>query len=150
VVILVVAAVLLGVAYRRSRQQVRTTIDCRPAGCAITGGWVTVTGRLSGRISEDREAILLTQVDGTKRWYIGPPIVPTREGSWAHGIGIGNPVPQTHDRQFLICAYLLPGNALDQITRLMMARHGDGLTDTDLPTSRVRLACVSVVRLANT
>ncbi len=124
------------------------TISCEPISCASEGPRLAVLGRVGGAVPVGRAAVLLIQVDSTKRWYVGSSVVPDH-GVWSGQVGVGNPIPQPKDRSFLICLDLLDSAVLDRLTTTMAANAGDGIPEADLPLTRSPLACTHAIRPAN-
>ncbi len=147
------AAVLVGfvIGFVASRQEhpVKTTMSCVPEGCAAAAKELTVNGHLSGELPPHREVYIVSRVESTKRWYLGPTVVPDSDGNWSHRIGIGNPVPQRKDRHFTICTFIMPTSSMDELTQLFASYHGAGLSTEELPEDRTQLMCIPAVRLAN-
>lgn len=124
-------------------------ISCTPPSCAATGPKLAVHGRMSGDVPDDRQVVLLIRVDNTQRWYLGPTVTPV-DGEWTRQVGVGNPVPQPHDRYFTVCLDVLPGTAVPELAAQMVQNAGDGLAVDDLPDDRVELACRPATRVQNT
>ncbi len=124
-------------------------MTCLTESCAAAADKLTVNGRLSGEPAPGQEAYILIRVESTKRWYIGPTVVPGSDGKWSHQISIGNPVPQPKDRHFTLCTYLLPSSSIDELSRRFESYRGEGLSTEELPQDRTELACITAVRLAN-
>lgn len=127
----------------------RTTMACLSESCAAAADKLTVNGSLSGDLAPGQEALILIRVESTKRWYIGPTLVPDSDGNWSHRISIGNPVPQLKDRHFTLCTYILPSSSIDELSRRLESYRGEGLPIGELPQDRTELACITAVRLAN-
>ncbi len=144
-----VLAILLAFAAVSQENPPRTTMTCLSEGCAAAADKLTVNGRLSGELTPGQEAHILIRVESTKRWYIGPTVVPGSDGNWSHRISIGNPAPQLKDRHFTLCTYILPSSSINELSRRLESYRGEGLPAEELPQDRTELACITAVRLAN-
>lgn len=128
--------------------RLRASIGCVPASCHTTSPRLTVHGRLTGTLLPGFGAYLLTRVESTSRWYLGSRVTPASGDNWTGQVGIGNPQPQSHDRDFTVCLYSLPDDALAGLADRQIAYAGAGLREADLPSGRTRLACTAAARLA--
>jgi hypothetical protein len=126
-----------------------TTLGCVPDTCAVAATELPLSGQVSGDPPSGFDPLILIRVESTGRWYLGPTVVPAPNGTWSRKVAIGNPVPQPKDRQFTICAFLLPSVSVDGLAQRQVFYRGDGLPVEELPPSRTELVCVPAVRLAN-
>ena len=151
VVALVVVSGFVGVVafIRNGMSSFTTTMGCVPATCAAAGPTLALIGQASGRPPSGYEPHILLRVESTGRWYTGPKFVPAQDGKWSSQVGIGNSNPQSKDRLFTICTYLLPVASVDSLSERLRSYKGEGLPVEELPPDRTELTCVSAVRLAN-
>ncbi len=109
-----------------------------------------MTGQISTDLPQGHEPHIMIKVEGSQRWFLGPTVVGDSAGHWLVHLNIGNPVPQSRDRHFLICVYTLPSSSLAELSELLNSRIGEGVVIEELPRDRKDLGCVGAVRRANT
>ncbi|HKR49538.1 MAG TPA: hypothetical protein VJT72_08150, partial [Pseudonocardiaceae bacterium] len=134
-----VAAVIVLIPQRKGTDAFTVDVTCLQPDCISSGGKITFQVEVSGSVPDGKRLLLIhkSPADGALSWVLGA-VTPDDNMKWTITKTLGNPVPQSKERQFETCAAIMPIADADKLEA-----KPDQIPLDKLPSSMEKLDCVN-------
>lgn len=129
---------------RKGADAFTANVTCLQPDCISSGGKITFQVEVSDSVPDGKRLLLIhkSPADGALSWVLGA-VTPDDNMKWTITKTLGNPVPQSKERQFETCAAIMPIADADKLEA-----KPDQIPLDKLPSSMEKIDCVNPRRPA--